>query len=254
MHYYQFNIGDYKSHTEHLSEMEDLAYRRLLDWYYLHESPIPIDIDEVSRQIRMRSHTECIAVVLREFFEQTKKGWVSHRANIEIAKAGEKSTKAKASAEARWNKGKNANALPTHSESNATHNTQHKTQDIKDIKPATEVATPYGVSPEVWSQFVKQRKSKKAQITDLVMAGIQREADKASYTLEAALAEVVVRNWTSFKADWVLEKQTATQKAAANMNLLTRGMSGPKPTNFWAKPATADQNTLEMSNEPKQLL
>jgi len=54
MHYYQFNIGDYKSHTEHLSEMEDLTYRRLLDWYYLHETPIPLEIKETARQIRMR--------------------------------------------------------------------------------------------------------------------------------------------------------------------------------------------------------
>jgi hypothetical protein len=115
---------------------------------------------------------------------------------------------------------------------------------------ATSVATPDGVSSEVWEQFVKQRKSKKAQITGLVMAGIQREADKAGYTLERALTEVVVRNWTSFKADWVLEKQTATQKAQANMALLTRGMTAPKPANFWDK-----TTTLEMiHDEPKRIL
>jgi len=115
---------------------------------------------------------------------------------------------------------------------------------------ATSVATPYGVSPEVWDQFVKQRKVKKAQITDLVMAGIQREADKAGYTLEKALTEVVVRNWTSFKADWVLEKQTATQKAQANMNLLTRGMTAPKPADFWVKNATLEV----IHDEPKRIL
>lgn len=130
MHYYQFNIGDYKSHTEHLSEMEDLAYRRLLDWYYLHETPIPLDITEVSRQIRMRSHTECIATVLQEYFDRTESGWTHGRADKEIAKAGEKSTKASASAKARWGK-KDANALPTQSEGNATHNTEHITQDTE---------------------------------------------------------------------------------------------------------------------------
>lgn len=230
MHYYQFNIGDYKSHTEHLSEMEDLAYRRLLDWYYLHESPIPLDIDEVSRQIRMRSHTECIAVVLREFFEQTKKGWVSHRANIEIAKAGEKSSKAKASAEARWNKGKYANALPPQSEGNATQDTEHKTQNTKK-NTATSVAPPDGVSSEVWLEFVKQRKIKKAQITGLVLSGIQREADKAGYTLENALKEIVLRGWTSFKADWVAERSNGnlTKTGLSNktvMSGLTRGLLG----------------------------
>lgn len=131
MHYYQFNIGDYKSHTEHLSEMEDLAYRRLLDWYYLHESAIPLDIQETARQIRMRSHTDCIAVVLQEYFERTDDGWVHHRANKEIAKTGEKSAKASASAKARWNKDSDANALPTQSESNATHNPLPITQDTE---------------------------------------------------------------------------------------------------------------------------
>jgi uncharacterized protein YdaU (DUF1376 family) len=48
MHYYQFNIGDYQSHTAHLTDMEDLAYRRLLDWYYLHELSIPLDLTEVA--------------------------------------------------------------------------------------------------------------------------------------------------------------------------------------------------------------
>jgi cytoskeletal protein RodZ len=111
--------------------------------------------------------------------------------------------------------------------------TETETETKKEKREtATSVATPYGVSPEVWHQFVKQRKVKKAQITDLVMAGIQREADKAGYTLEKALTEVVVRNWTSFKADWVAEKQQAnglTKTGLMNqtvMSGLTRGIMG----------------------------
>ncbi len=142
MHYYQFNIGDYKSHTEHLSEMEDLTYRRLLDWYYLHEIPIPLDLTETARQIRMRSHSDCIALVLQEYFERTENGWVHHRADKEISKAGDKSTKASESAKARWNKAKDANALQTQSESNATHNTLPNTQDTKHIK---DICPPKGV-------------------------------------------------------------------------------------------------------------
>jgi len=129
MHYFQFNIGDYQSHTAHLSDIEDLAYRRLLDWYYLHESPIPLDINEVSRQIRMRPHSDCIASVLNEYFSHTSDGWIHHRANKEIAKVGEKSEKASESAKARWSKVKHANALPTQSDSNATHNTLPITQN-----------------------------------------------------------------------------------------------------------------------------
>lgn len=162
MHYYQFNIGDYQSHTSHLSEMEDLVYRRLLDWYYLHETPIPLDEAEVSRQIRMRSHTESIAIVLREYFERTDDGWIHHRANKEIAKAGDKSEKASASAKARWSKN-DANALPTQSESNATHNTLPITQDTEhktQKKKATVVAfvLPDWIEKETWDAFIQMRK------------------------------------------------------------------------------------------------
>jgi len=210
MHYYQFNIGDYQSHTSHLSEIEDLVYRRLLDWYYLHEIPIPLNEDEVSRQIRMRSHTESIAIVLQEYFERTDDGWIHHRANKEIAKAGDKSEKAKASANARWGK-KDANALPTQFESNATHNTLHITQDTehKTQKKATVVATPVGVSDSVWQEFKSLRKAKKAPITQRAIDAITTEANKANWTLEKALEECVVRGWQAFKADWVVKPNHA---------------------------------------------
>jgi len=229
MYYYQFNIGDYQSHTSHLSETEDLVYRRLLDWYYLHEIPIPLDEAEVSRQIRMRSHTESIAIVLQEYFERTDDGWIHHRANKEIAKAGDKSEKAKASAKARWGK-KDANALPTQSESNATHNTLPITQDTehKTQKKATVVATPVGVSDSVWQEFVSHRKSKKARVTQLVIDGIQKEASIAGWSLEDALKETIVRNWQSFKADWVKDENLSKtgQMNQRVISGLTRGLIG----------------------------
>ena len=133
MHYYQFNIGDYHSHTAHLEPMEDIAYRRMMDFCYLNEIPLPPTVEEIARLIRMRSHTDCIAVVLSEFFTEVDNGYIQPRINDEVAKYREKSAKAKKSAEARWgskDKGSgDANALRTESEGNAKHkplNTKHK--------------------------------------------------------------------------------------------------------------------------------
>jgi uncharacterized protein YdaU (DUF1376 family) len=161
MHYYQFNIGDYQSHTAHLEPIEDLTYRRLLDWYYLHESPIPHDLIEISRQIRMRSHSDCIASVLQEYFESTENGWVHHRANKEIAKTGDKSKKASKSARTRWDKVKDANALQTQSESNATHNTlpitqdtEHKIKESKDSLSAGLPTCPQNAILELWKKHL----------------------------------------------------------------------------------------------------
>lgn len=215
MHYYQFNIGDYKSHTEHLSEMEDLTYRRMLDWYYLHEKPFPCDYAEIARLIRMRSHTDCIAVVLHEFFDLSEDGWIHHRADAEIAKAGEKSNKASQSAKARWNKARDAIALQPQNESNATHNTIHITQDtITKNTKAVNTAPPDGVSNSVWQEFILHRKTKKAKVTQLVIEGLISESKKAGWPLEDAIKEMIVRNWQSFKADWVQNKSFAFQDVA----------------------------------------
>jgi uncharacterized protein YdaU (DUF1376 family) len=227
MHYYQLNIGDYKSHTNHLDLLEDLAYRRLLDLYYLHERPLNVSVAAVARQIGMREHEDKVLLILQEFFHNSEEGWLNLRADREIkhfhSKIEQASRAGKASAQRR------SNARSTDVQPNNKQETINNKQDTKNT--ATVVATPDGVSSEVWSQFVKQRKSKKAQITDLVMVGIQREADRAGYTLEKALTEVVVRNWTSFKAEWVAEKadNSLTKTGLSNktvMSGLTRGLLG----------------------------
>jgi hypothetical protein len=65
---------------------------------------------------------------------------------------------------------------------------------------------PESVTQETWDAFVQQRKTKKAQITQLVLDSIGKQASLASWSLEDALKEIVVRNWTSFNAEWVKGK------------------------------------------------
>ena len=100
--------------------------------------------------------------------------------------------------------------------------------ETKKRQIATIVASPDGVSLETWDAFVKQRKSKKAQITELVLKGIKKEADKAGWSMENALKEVVIRNWQSFKAEWVKESNLSKtgQMNKSVMSGLTRGLIG----------------------------
>jgi hypothetical protein len=114
-----------------------------------------------------------------------------------------------------------------------------ETETETKTKTKTET-TPEGVSQEVWDSFVKQRKAKKAQVTALVIKGIQKEADKAGWTLEMALNEVVVRNWQSFKADWVKDKVSNAERLSNSMSVLTNGLTTPKKQ-FW--------QTEEVKNE-----
>jgi uncharacterized protein YdaU (DUF1376 family) len=107
MHYYQFNIGDYASHTRHLTAIEDIAYRRLLDIYYLHERPLNSGSASVARQINMREYETEVKSILDEFFTLTDDGWINVRADKEIAhyrgKIEQASRAGKASAERRSN-------------------------------------------------------------------------------------------------------------------------------------------------------
>jgi hypothetical protein len=107
-----------------------------------------------------------------------------------------------------------------------------KRREETDKEKEKETDTPSGVSQQVWDSFVKQRKTKKAQVTALVINGIQKEADKAGWTLEMALNEVVVRNWQSFKAEWVKDKVSNTERLSNSMAVLTNGLTAPKKQ-FW---------------------
>lgn len=70
------------------------------------------------------------------------------------------------------------------------------------------VPVPEGVPPQVWADFMAHRKAKRAPVSATVIAGIQREAAKAGWTLERALVECMTRGWQSFKADWVVKQQS----------------------------------------------
>lgn len=83
MHHYPFHPGDYLLATCHLDPMHDLAYRRLLDYYYSEEKPIPDDNQRVSKRIRLE--TSVVEDVLKEFFKLTEKGWEHTRCEAEIA-------------------------------------------------------------------------------------------------------------------------------------------------------------------------
>ena len=86
MHYFQFNIGDYASHTRHLSLLEDLAYRRLLDLYYLKDGELYGDEAEIARQVGMRDNVTEVKQVLQDFFCIAEDDRWSHaRCDAEIA-------------------------------------------------------------------------------------------------------------------------------------------------------------------------
>jgi uncharacterized protein YdaU (DUF1376 family) len=109
MHYFQFNIADYRSATVHLSNEEDLAYRRLLDMYYDTEQKIPLDTQWVARRLRVQ--TEVVFNVLNDMFEKHEDGYFHSRCDVVIKQFKQFAEAGKRGAAKRWATPPNGEAI-----------------------------------------------------------------------------------------------------------------------------------------------
>ena len=130
MHYYQFNIGDYAKATRHLSNTEDLAYRRLIELYYDTERPLINDVVKLSRLINMKDNKEEIQTVLEDFFIESEDGFKQNRIDSEIASYHSKAESARVNGK-KGGRPKKAKANPAESERKAK-----KTQSVNLANPA----------------------------------------------------------------------------------------------------------------------
>jgi len=155
MYYYQFHIGDYRSATSHLSNEEDLAYRRLLDMYYDTEKPIPLDVAWVSKRIKIAPMI--VKDVLNDMFKQTEDGFIQSRCDREIATYQGFSTAGKLGAAIRW--GKRGDSPPI-TPPIATSNHEPITNNHKPIKERTRGSrlSADWVLPKEWEDWARQER------------------------------------------------------------------------------------------------
>lgn len=223
MYYYQFHIGDYRAATAHLTNEEDLAYRRLLDMYYDTEKPIPNDVTWLERRIRVSGSV--IRDVLNDMFQASEEGYRHSRADSEIAKFNDFCEAGKRGAAKRWGIGGDS---PPNATLMQTRNHKPETINQKPKKEKAAVAVPpEAVSESVWLDFVALRKAKKAVLTNTAINGIQREAKKAGISLEQALQMCCERGWTGFRADWVAGQAIRVANPRDVANITT-----PTPANY----------------------
>lgn len=241
MNYYSHNIGDYAQATMHLSLIEDAIYSRLLRRYYAEEAAIVDDVQQVCRWVGARSEEEraAVSLVLREFFILEEGYWHNKRADEEIAAYQSKSAKAASSAAKRWGGNANpkqsecegnANAMPKHTEGNANQEPITNNQEKKEYPPTPRKRGKSAVAPgltvidlqakgvpqDVATEFLAIRSRKRAPLTELALAGIQREADKAELPLGEALRKCVERGWQGFDAGWVQNQTRASPARQTN--------------------------------------
>jgi len=219
MHYYQFHIGDYKSHTHHLSLMEDLAYRRLLDYYFLHEQPIKHR--DIARQIGMREHEEDVMTVLNEFFISTADGFVSPRADKEIKQYKEFSEAGKRGAAKRWSTPPNGEAnSPPNATPIATNNHKPITNNQDKNKRGSRLAQDL-FFPKEWCDFlVEQRPELNAQKT------FDQFKD---YWIAQAGQKGVKLDWFATWRNWVRSTNAPKQNPADIVRLTVPSKNEPDP-------------------------
>jgi uncharacterized protein YdaU (DUF1376 family) len=224
MHYYQFNISDYRSATVHLSNDEDLAYRRLMDMYYDTESKIPLDTQWVARRLRL--DTQTIEAVLNDMFVKHEDGYFNARCQDVIAQYHAMAEKNRANGRLGGRK-KNPTANPLGSQSQpivkATINQELETinQDKKN-KRGLRLASNFCLTKE-WEDFcVEQRPELNAKKT------FDQFKD---YWVSQAGQKGVKLDWFATWRNWV------------------RNTNAPK-----ANPADIARVTVPMNNQPDPAL
>jgi uncharacterized protein YdaU (DUF1376 family) len=163
MHYYKFNIADYRKDTSHLSTLEHGVYRQLIDWQYLDEKPIPLETQVVSRRLRLGSIDEQQALenVLSEFFEKSDDGYFQKRIRVEILDYQENAEKNRRNGKLGGRPSKThsvSSGLPNETQSKGNH--KPITNNHKPSSRATKGSrlSADWVLPSDWEEWAKQER------------------------------------------------------------------------------------------------
>lgn len=243
MHSFMFHLGDYYAHTAHLSPIEDLAYRRLIDHYYLHQKPLTGSPAQLARAIRLRDNVDEVAQVLAEFFQESLDGeqnsltsvWRNKRCDSEIERYKKMAEGGKSGASKRWAKGSDSPPIATPSPPHQPPNSNQEPLTInqepltKEEKKKRAIAPdrPLEVTDPTWQSWLQIRKQKRAPVTEAVIDIMRREAKAANVSLEEAMRECCLRGWAGYKAAW--KDKTSKKDEAAK---------------FWAR--LDSQSTIDM--------
>lgn len=89
----------------------------------------------------------------------------------------------------------------SHTINNIKNNIQN-TNKKNTKKSESDLLAEFGIVGQLADDFITHRKACKAPITETVLKGFQREADKAGIPLAEAITISIERNWRGFKSEW----------------------------------------------------
>ena len=220
MFYYQHHIGDFIKATARLTDEQSMAYLRLMWMYYDQERPILDDIESLAFQLGTSEQT--VKLILVSYFKLQDGAWRHSRCDAEIKTYQEKSDKASKAGKASAKRRLNSSSSPVEQTLNSPSSSDEpgfnsgstSCQPTNNHKPITNkkereeiFLRPEDVSEQVWEDFLRVRKEKKAPVTSTAMKIFRDEAEKVGITLEKAITYSIERNWQGFKAKWYTERE-----------------------------------------------
>jgi hypothetical protein len=148
----------------------------------------------------------------------------------QIVEVESKSKSAKKSAEARWAKGSDANAMRTHTDRNAIREDKIREDKIKEEKKDTAKAFNFfsflsqelNCDKQLLKDWIKVRAKKKATNTETAAKSFITQIEKTKFTADQILTECVERSWAGFKAEWLNKpEQPAAKRTGKDVFLET---------------------------------
>jgi len=211
MHYFEYNIKDYRADAFQLTLIQHGAYKQLIDQYYLNEKPLSLNIDDLCYELLIRGDDEkkAIVFVLEKFFDKTEIGYVHKRCDAVIQKYKAKSNQSRNAVNTRWakEKGKDTDVIRESYDRNTNQEplTNNNEQFIELVKPLD-------VNLDIWNNYMTLRRANNKPITEANIKALRREAAQAGMNLNSVITVCVENSWISFRADWMNRKKIEENK------------------------------------------
>jgi len=256
MFYYPFHISDYRSATAHLTNGEDLAYRRLLDLYYDTEGTIPADAAKLARLVR--SAQVDVETVLGEFFRLEDGRYHHGRCDRELAEMFHRAEVARANGGKGGRPRKEitqrvspANPELTQDEPKPNPDESYPSTPVPQHPSTPKVQStalrrdhpiekPDDVDDQTWADWTAHRKKKRSTITKTVIDSLRKESALAGESLAEAMRTSVAMGWSGYKSDWARRGTTTGIGKTSFVPKVT-------PKDFYAETTPCDENGFPLS-------
>jgi len=180
----------------------------IIEELYNNANALPLDYECISFDLRV--DVEILKSIINDFdlFIVNDGFFGSLSVQRRLEQRNEKSTKARESANKRWNK--DANALQTQSDSNAIKESKVKENKENENKDITALPTfsfyhyliNLGCNKQLVSDWIKVRKNKRLTNTETALKKFITQVEKSGYSIDEVLEKCIEKSWGGFESDW----------------------------------------------------